>query len=68
MTVTWVTYASTDSVVEFGISALNLSSRTEGQETVFRYGDKKKRKQFIHRATMGPLEPTTAYCEPTYNL
>ena len=61
--VTWVTYSATDSFIEFGTNPVSLDSKAQGVQSTFRYGDKKKKKQYVHRGKMGPLQPSTMYCK-----
>jgi len=61
MVVTWTTYNSTDSVVEFG--STYLSNVVKGQVTKFFDANDTNRIWYIHRVTLQDLKPGMKYCK-----
>ena len=67
--VTWSTLESTQtpsiggSWVEYGTNPRRLDRISADQEGKFVDGGSEHATQFIHRAVMGPLSPSTVYCK-----
>ena len=67
--VTWSTLESTQtpsirgSWVEYGTNPRRLDKISADQESKFVDGGSEHATQFIHRAVMGPLSPSTVYCK-----
>ena len=67
--VTWSTLESTQtssiggSWVEYGTNPRRLDKISDAQESKFVDGGSEHATQFIHRAVMGPLSPSTVYCK-----
>ena len=67
--VTWSTLNSTNipsiggSWVEYGTDARNFNQISNAQENKFIDGGTEHATQFIHRAVIGPLSPSTVYCK-----
>ena len=67
MVVTWSTWNATDSIAHFGVNPSSMTSEAKGSSFIFEDGGSAKRKQYIHTATMTPLQPNTQYCKASFS-
>jgi len=64
MVVTWTTYNSTDSLVEYGRwGGKRFDMTAKGSVSVFVDSGSEKRKMYIHRVTLSDLKPGSRYGE-----
>ncbi|KAG7269122.1 hypothetical protein CRUP_013386 [Coryphaenoides rupestris] len=62
MVVTWTTYNSTDSLVEYGRWGGRLFNMTaKGSASIFMDSGSEKRQMYIHRVTLSDLKPGSRY-------
>ena len=63
MIVTWLTFDTTsDSIVEYGTVASQLTSSEQGSITPFKDGGSEQRILYIHRVVLNGLIPGQTYC------